>query len=366
MITYEIAEMLVKETSKVLQLNINIMNEKGIIIATRDPARLHFIHEGALEVIRSNTSVEITVHNKDLLRGTQPGINLPIHFQDKIVGVIGITGDPKDIGDRGGLVKMMAELLLKQAYMATQFEWRQRTKDMIVEELLRDSPSEDRINRLLSLLPLTLKPPFVTALIEIVDPDFSNQLLLNSIEEKMDNVDVLTGIVHANKILIIIPNVNSSETERKLSALYQELERKNFLIRLAYSSQVAHMYHIAQGYRECEVALAITDSTYKVIAYTDVEPKALVHQIDAKLAEQFSERILQGSLKNYIDTLQAFFDCNLHIKNTAEKLFIHRNTLIYRLNKIKMESGYDPQNFNDAFALQMGIWLTKNKSTNVR
>ncbi|MEH7384693.1 helix-turn-helix domain-containing protein, partial [Bacillus sp. JJ1521] len=97
----------------------------------------------------------------------------------------------------------------------------------------------------------------------------------------------------------------------------------------------------------------------KIISYTDIEPEALVHQIDPKLAEQFLERILgsKGDLKNHLDTLQAFFDSNLNIKEAANKLYIHRNTLIYRLNKIKLESGYDPQNFKDAFALQLVIWL---------
>ncbi|MEK3889562.1 CdaR family transcriptional regulator [Bacillus sp. FSL K6-3431] len=357
MITRDIAEMLVKETSTILHLNINIMNEKGVIIATGDPARLNFIHEGALEVIRSSKNVEITTKSKKLLRGTQPGLNLPIHFQDKIVGVIGITGDPEEIGDRGGLVKMMAELLIKQAYMATQTEWIQRTKDMIMEELLKDGPALDRINRWLGLLNLTIEGPFITALIERTDPSFSNHSLLNSIEEKMNSIDVLIGLVHVNKVLLIISSTSISKTERKLLSLFQELEKQKFHIRLAYSPQVDDIFGIAQGYRECELALTITDPIIKIVAYTDVEPKALVHQINPKLAEQFSERILYGSLNNYVDTLQAFFDNNLHIKNTAEKLYIHRNTLVYRLNKIQEISGYNPQNFKDAFALQMAIWL---------
>lgn len=359
MITREIAEMLVKETSKVLNLNINIMNEKGVIIATGDPSRLDSIHEGALEVVTTGQLLEITSENHEQLRGTQLGINLPIHFQDKIVGVIGITGEPKMIGDRGGLVKMMAELMIKQAYMASQMEWHQRTKEMIIEELLKQEPNAINIERWLSLLNMKLTSPFVISLVEVFDYSFSGHLLIKNTEDVIGKGKVLAGFVHGNKLLLLLSGVSHEEAKKKLKLLYQEFEKMKVHARLAYSPLIHHLLYANQGYRECEIALAISQSEKKIISYTDIEPEALVHQIDSKLAKQFTERILQGEgdLKNHLDTLQAFFDSNFNIKEAAKKLYIHRNTLIYRLNKIKTESGYDPQNFKDAFKLQMVIWL---------
>ncbi|WP_010677387.1 CdaR family transcriptional regulator [Bacillus timonensis] len=359
MITREIAEMLVKETSKVLNVNINIMNEKGVIIATRDLSRLDAIHEGALEVVATGQPLEITSKNQGQLRGTQLGINLPIHFQEKIVGVIGITGEPEIIRDRGGLVKMMAELLIKQAYMASQTEWRQRTKEMIIEELLKEKSNTINIERWLSLLNMKLTGPFVVSVMEVFDYSFSSHLLINNTEEVIGKEKVLAGFVHGNKLLILLSEVPYEEAKRKLAKLFQEFEKIKVQARLAYSPPILHLLNTNQGYHECEVALAISKPEKKIISYTDIEPEALVHQIDPKLARQFTERILQGGgdLKNHLDTLQAFFDSNLNIKEAAKKLYIHRNTLIYRLNKIKTESGYDPQNFKDAFALQMVVWL---------
>ncbi|MDR4890429.1 sugar diacid recognition domain-containing protein [Fredinandcohnia sp. QZ13] len=365
MITREIAEMLVKETSKVLNLNINIMNEEGVIIATGDPSRLNSIHEGALEVVKTGQLLEITSENQGQLRGTQQGINLPIHFHDGVVGVIGITGEPRMIGDRGGLVKMMAELLIKQAYMASQTEWRQRTKERIIEELLKEEPNTSNIERWLSLLQMKLKGPFVISLIEIVDYSFSSHSLIKNTEEVIGKGKVLAGFVHVNKLLLILSEVSHEEAKRKLKNLHKEFERMKVYARLAYSSHIDHLRIINQGYCECEIALAISKSEHKVISYLDIEPEALVHQINPKLAEPFCKRILQGEgdLNNHLDTLQAFFDSNFNIKEAAKKLYIHRNTLIYRLNKIKTESGYDPQNFKDAFALQMAIWLNKRASS---
>ncbi|MBS4219493.1 helix-turn-helix domain-containing protein [Bacillus sp. FJAT-49711] len=356
MITHEMAEMLVKETSKVLDLNINIMNEKGIIIASGDSSRLYSIHEGALEVIKSGQTFEITLKNKKQLRGTKPGINLPITFQNQIVAVIGITGNPETIGNRAGLVKMMAELLVKQSYIASQTEWRQRMKEMTIEELLKQDPNYEYVNRWLGLLNIHLEGPFIISLIDISDHSFSSQTLINDAEDIIKKG--MTGFINTNKMILILTDGTFTQGEEKLSTLYKDLIKKNLGIRLAYSSQIHNLENIARGYKECEMALSISDDSTKIVSYTDIEPKALIHQIDRKLGEPFSNRILQGSIKNHLETLQAFFDCNFNIKETAEKLFIHRNTLIYRLNKIKEESGYDPQNFKDAFALQMGMWLS--------
>ncbi|MEH7224126.1 sugar diacid recognition domain-containing protein [Bacillus sp. JJ1566] len=365
MITREIAEMLVKETSKVMNLNINIMDEEGVIIATGDPSRLNSIHEGALEVVKTGQLLEITSDNQRQLRGTQQGINLPIHFHDEVVGVIGITGEPSIIGDRGGLVKMMAELLIKQAFMASQAEWRQRTKEMIIEELLKEIPNTINIERWQSLLHKKLTGPFVISLIEIVDYSFSNHLIIKNTEEVIGKGKVLAGFVHVNKLLLILSEVSHEEAKRKLSNLFKEFEKMKVQVRLAYSSLLQNLLSVNQGYYECEIALAISKSNNEIISYLDIEPEALIHQINPEVAEPFCKRILQGEgdLNHYIDTLQAFFDSNFNIKEAAKKLYIHRNTLIYRLNKIKTESGYDPQNFKDAFALQIAIWLRNRASS---
>ncbi|MBW8350185.1 helix-turn-helix domain-containing protein [Bacillus sp. IITD106] len=357
MITREIGEMIVKEASKVLKLNINIMNDKGIIIASGDPSRINYIHEGALKVVQTNLPVEITENNKKMLRGTLTGINLPIYFQDNIIGVIGITGDPEEIGNRGILVQMMTELMVKQAYMTSQSEWRQRTKDMIIEELLMENQNNERIDRRLSLLDLKMEAPFIICLIEIGDSSFSRSLLIKRIEEIIGEQNVIAGFININKLIIISTALTYDKVTFKLNEIVKEFKIQKIQMRLAYSTIVQNIQGIPNGYKECEIALEMSDSEHKIIPYVDVEAKALVNQIDSRFSKPFRDRILQKNLKSYVETLQVFFDCSLNIKDAAEKLYIHRNTLIYRLNKIKQESGYDPQNFHDAFAIQLAIWM---------
>ncbi|ASS96986.1 hypothetical protein BS1321_25645 [Peribacillus simplex NBRC 15720 = DSM 1321] len=90
--------------------------------------RIDQLHFGAMEVLK--TGKPLIIHEKDRHQwaGVLPGINLPINFQNVIIGVIGITGDPTELLEFGELVKMITEMMLHQALMAEQLEWKQHLK----------------------------------------------------------------------------------------------------------------------------------------------------------------------------------------------------------------------------------------------
>ncbi|UUZ85318.1 hypothetical protein LJK88_18195 [Paenibacillus sp. P26] len=97
MLTRELAEEIVRETMVRLNRNINLMDPAGIILASGDSGRVGQFHEAAAEAIRRDR--EPPVKDEDLRRwkGAQKGINLPIHYEGRVVGAIGITGDPQEV-----------------------------------------------------------------------------------------------------------------------------------------------------------------------------------------------------------------------------------------------------------------------------
>src|SRR5699024_9817017 len=107
---------------QILNYNINVIDESGIIIGIGQKNRLGQMHEGELQVIKKNKRMDIEQNESKYLIGTKPGINLPIVFENKVVGVIGISGDPQSISQFGELVKMGAELTLKQAALTEQLQ----------------------------------------------------------------------------------------------------------------------------------------------------------------------------------------------------------------------------------------------------
>ncbi|MEH7334614.1 sugar diacid recognition domain-containing protein [Neobacillus drentensis] len=359
MLTREIAQTIVLETSLRLNRNINIMNEKGIIIASCDPSRIDDIHEGALEVLKSGETLIIPFNEEGVWRGAQPGINLPIVFQDKILGVIGITGNPEDIKELGGIVKMITELMIKEKFIASQLEWKLRTKEMIIEELLKSSPSYSNIDRWLNLIDLKLQAPFITHVIQMTDRTLTNQALINKIEGIIGEEQCLVGFININRMFIAFSGFAQEAADKKRQNLYADLKKLKLKFRLAYSTSFISMNKFNHSYTDCDLALQISDESEDFISFAEVEPKALIYKIDRAWGERFTNRIMNKTLVKYADTLEAFFKNNLNIQQTADDLYIHRNTLIYQLSKIEKETGYDPKRFKDALTLQLALWSDK-------
>jgi carbohydrate diacid regulator len=359
MLSREIAQTIVNETSSNINRNINIMDKKGRIIASGDPSRIDDIHEGALEVLKNSEALIIASDQKEVWRGAHPGINLPIVFQDETVGVIGISGNPEEIWELCGVVKMITELMIKQKFIASQLEWQQRTKEMIIEELLKNAPSYSTIERGLNLIGIKLQPPFMTLVIQMADRTITNQTLTQKIEEMLGENNGIVGFININRMFIAFSGFTQSEADNKLNKIYKELKKRKLKFRLAFSTPFQSIEKFSQSYIDCDLALKISNESEDYIPFAELETKALIYKIDRAWVERFTTRIMNKTLYKYADTLETFFKNNQNIQQTAEDLFIHRNTLIYRLSKIEKETGYDPKRFKDALTLQLALWSDK-------
>lgn len=132
-----LAHQIVSRAMKILSFSVNVMDERGLIIASGNPERLHQRHEGAVLALTENRVVEISEATARELKGVRPGINLPIAYQGELLGVIGISGDPDIVRAYAELVRMTAELILEQAALTEQLQWDKRHKEELVLQLIR-------------------------------------------------------------------------------------------------------------------------------------------------------------------------------------------------------------------------------------
>lgn len=325
-------------------------------MASCDNSRVDDIHEGALEVLRTRETLRITEDERGKWRGAQPGVNLPIVFQEKIVGVLGITGNSDELADIGEIVKMTTELMIKQEYIYSQLEWKQRTKEMIIEELLKTIPNYENIERGLNLLNINLNPPYSTLIIQMSERSVSNQTIISKLEEIIGSQNGILGFININRIFIALSGISQKELLKKTEEIVRAFEQFKLNFRIGVSTQFDSFDQFSQSYIDCDLSLAISDPKELVIYYVDIESKALIYQLNKEVAERFSKRVLHETLINYKETLECFFKNNFNIQQTAEELFIHRNTLLYRLNKIVEDTGYNPRHFKDAVTMQLAIW----------
>lgn len=355
MLNTKIANEIVNETSVRVNRNINIMNTKGIIISSIDKKRLGTIHQGAIEVLK--TKKNLSVYSQQKWKGTQPGINLPIKFMGEIIGVIGITGVPDELENIGELVKMTTELMIKQNYLELQTEWKQHTREVLIDQLLKKEPSISIIEKNKNLLGLNLKPPFISILIRISEREISNRKITQLIEENINVSQSIIGFINVNDLIITFSDTSGKEANHQIENLYKLLKDLNVQFRMSKSLPFSQLIQFDKAYNECEITMKISNPTVDFVSFSMLESKSLIYQIEDTIAERFSNRVLQNIDEQQISTLESFFSNNLNIQKTSEETFIHRNTLIYRLDKIIETTGYNPKNFEEALILQIAIWI---------
>ncbi|MCZ8511744.1 helix-turn-helix domain-containing protein [Paenibacillus filicis] len=361
MLTSDIAQEIVNETMTRLHRNINIMNASGIIIASGDRSRINQFHEGALEVIQTRKPLLITKKDKMQWQGTLAGINLPIEFQGKLVGVIGITGEPDEVEEFGELVKMTTELMIRQSFLASQSEWKQTFVTMIIEEWIKPAPNWTFIDQRLDLLQLQIHPPYQIIIIDMKERNIQNQALIDRVTKIVGESNGLVGFLNANKLLFLSTGLSETKRISNLSLLKDALQLSKIKFTIGVGGKVDKRETTYISYQEAELALLIESREGEVTFYSDIEVQALVYQLDEDIKRRYVNRVFPNMTHKQIETLKAFFSCNLNITETAKILYIHRNTLIYRLRKIKEETGYDPFVFNKAVPLQLAVWILERE-----
>lgn len=137
---------------------------------------------------------------------------------------------------------------------------------------------------------------------------------------------------------------------------------------------VAHtLRDIATSYREAQVALEIGrvfDPEKEILNYESLGIGRLIYQLPVKLCQMFLDEVFKKDSIDKLDaetlmTIQKFFDNSLNISETSRKLFIHRNTLVYRLDKIQKLTGLDLREFDDAIIFKVAMMVKKYLSANV-
>ncbi|MEF9941758.1 MAG: helix-turn-helix domain-containing protein [Lachnospiraceae bacterium] len=138
-------------------------------------------------------------------------------------------------------------------------------------------------------------------------------------------------------------------------------------VRVSYGTIVDDLKEVSKSYKEAIMALNVGRIFYverNVLAYSELGIGRLIHQIPASLCEMFLKEVLAGKDINQFDeeTLMAvhkFFDNNLNVSETARQLYVHRNTLVYRLEKIQKQTGLDVRIFEDALTFKIALMVTK-------
>lgn len=138
-------------------------------------------------------------------------------------------------------------------------------------------------------------------------------------------------------------------------------------VSVGISTVVGNIQELAQAYREARIALEVGkvfDTEKNIISYDNLGIGRLIYQLPTTLCELFLNEVFKKESINVLDqetigTIQKFFENNLNVSETSRKLFVHRNTLVYRLDKIKKLTGLDLREFDDAIIFKVAMMVNK-------
>lgn len=181
--------------------------------------------------------------------------------------------------------------------------------------------------------------------------------------------DVVTSVDEAHIILVkTLAKADTYEDVNKIAkTLVDTLSMEAMVqVRVAYGSIIEELKDVSKCYKEASMALDVGRIFYahkEVLAYNELGIGRLIHQLPYSLCEMFLQEVFRGNAMDQFDketlaTVNAFFENDLNISETARKMYLHRNTLGYRLDKIQKTTGLDVKKFEDALTFKIALMVS--------
>jgi carbohydrate diacid regulator len=361
----QLAQEIVDRTMGIIGRNINVMDHNGIIIGSGDKKRIDDIHGGAVIVLERGEGFTISEEEAKRFHGVKAGVNLPITFNGKIVGVIGITGNPEEILNFGELVRMAAELSLQQAVLINEIQWDERLKEELVSQIIHfdgqlDSLFYERSKR--------MDIDFELSRTAIILFTTDSKKTFEFLKDRLEKADL--SLVQHDRIIILknIPPGNRSQAVNYAKQMADSWikglkETKGINIKASIGDFHDGLTGIARSYRQAAEALnaglklspdssIYTYNEFHLPVFLLASAKAGLTGDLESLSKTFTDKDPKGEL---IETLLTFIGFNGDMNAAARQLYIHRNTLRYRLDKITDITGKDPRKTTELFHLYIAI-----------
>ena len=342
----------------VLNHKVNFMDMEGLIIASSDKNRINTFHGGAAIVLQRKTSLFIEYDGQ--YEGARKGINMPIYFDNQVIGVIGVSGD-KEVEKFTEIVKTMTEILVKEAYLnVMSFQNREKHR-LIIETLLLDAGNlvED------TLFGIDFADEYQVIVGSPSISDYDLSYLHQLLESVLSTHAKIFFTISHSLIIILAPKM----TLNYLLTQIQDKAKDRYEMSLNFGVGLtsAQRVDIKKSFETAKQALswAISQKYEQAVIYFEqLDLGMIVANIPDDVKQLFYTNIFRNlqekDLQQFCEIIRSFTKHNGALGACANELFIHKNTLQYQLNKIKNLTGYDPRNYQDFAVLYLALLLHEN------
>ena len=181
--------------------------------------------------------------------------------------------------------------------------------------------------------------------------------------------DFVTAVDENNIIVVkeLLDQETYEDVRKTAAVIIDALKDRDDRIRVSYGTIVGEIKEVSRSYKEAGMALDVGKIFFadkRIIAYSALGIGRLIYQLPIPLCKMFIKEIFDGKDLDDFDeetlsTINKFFENSLNVSETARQLYIHRNTLVYRLDKLQKSTGLDLRVFEDAITFKIALMVVK-------
>ena len=187
--------------------------------------------------------------------------------------------------------------------------------------------------------------------------------------------DFIFNVNETDTVLVkeIKRGIDEGDIEKLAASIIDTLNGEHYIKAVVgIGTPISNIKDLAASFKEAQISLEVGkvfDTEQAIISYNHLGIARLIYQVPTTLCEMFLKEVFkQGSIDSLDDetlfTIQRFFENNLNVSETSRGLFVHRNTLVYRLEKIKKLTGLDLREFDDAIVFKVALMVKKYLNSN--
>lgn len=384
-LTHEIVQSFVEALEEALPYAVTIVDTNGYIIGSSEPDRLNRFHPSAFEILCDRQPIETwdleTGSYVNLPEGVLLGYGEKIVYEGECIGLIGLVGSPEEIKQSIKTAQLMLHLLLDRKRARDELQLIAADKNTFLLRLLRGQyGSEEWAAERAVTYGITLPVPRCALVVQADLFSFKDQgpLELSRIRQAVKQMvqtvfsspeDLIYEYDTGEIVALTASNLRTGTprraklVEKAAASLYAALKRLyDVPILIGIGEECADHTGIPLSLRQARTAAEIgsrLDRGDGICFHDQMRLERIVADFSPEirpiLQKNILDKLLEAKEDGLLETLRVYFEQNGSVSETAQRLFIHRNTLQYRFRQVREITGLDVHNVNDLVQLRLAV-----------
>lgn len=351
-----LAQQIVNTVKDVCGFHINFINKDGIIFASTDEKRIGSYHEIGQKAAKTETVIEVDEDKQ--YAGTQKGVNLPVYNHETFLAVIGISGEPDEVRRYAYLAERITQMLIREKELNAFSRTMAEKKHYIIQSLVdRQFSNTEYLMECLKEFKMN-KDKNKRMLLVKMNSGY-NSIHFSTAERKIQQMfekACISLFIHnyPNEYLGVI----EEEDFEKYACMIREFAADHQGILKIAVGKGEPIFQMADSYESAVIAMkSLTDELDNMAVFDDLTLEIVLSAVDVSSKEEFLDKTISKLNEEEITFLRVYFEEEMSLVHTCRRLFLHKNTVQNRLDRIWKKCSFNPRKFREGVVLYLAVMM---------